>query len=68
MARRHKQDTATFAELDHMGQVRSINAQVAVLKKAISQHLRKAEQDGRNSAAIRATRVAQIERLAKQLR
>ena len=67
MARRHKQDTATFAELDFMGQVRSINSQVAVLKKSISHHLRNADLDGRDVNAIRAKRVEQLERLARQL-
>ncbi len=33
--RRHKSDTRTFEELDFVGQARSINAQIAVLGRAI---------------------------------
>ena len=39
-ARRHKSDTRTFSEMTFAEQARSINAQLAILGKAMRAHLR----------------------------
>jgi len=57
--RRHKHDTATFEELDNMGQVRSQNGTVASLERMTIAH-------GRRVGLERA-KVAMIQRLEKAI-
>lgn len=54
--RRHKGDTRTFEELDFVGQARSINAQIAVLGRAIRANLRRAREERPDSLRVRAIR------------
>ena len=45
--RRHKQDTATFEELDFHGQARAMNATVLQFRQQLRAHLRRAAQEER---------------------
>ncbi len=65
--RRHKSDTKTFEELDFVGQARSINAQIAVLGRAIRANLRRAQQERRDIRLVHGVRTDQIERLRQRV-
>jgi len=66
--RRHKQDTATFKELDFAGQARSINATVLQVKRQFRAHLRRAIEDKKDVQAVKAKMLGVIERALDDLR
>jgi len=65
--RRHKNDTKTFEELDFVGQARSINAQIAVLGRAIRANLRRTRRERRDIRLVHSVRTDQIERLRQRI-
>jgi hypothetical protein len=66
--RRHKQDTATFEELDFHGQARAMNATILQFRKQFRAHLRCAADEGRNVKAVQIVGVGLLERAALDLR
>jgi hypothetical protein len=48
--KRHKKDTRTFAELTFSEQAKSINGTNLYMKKAVIAHVRRAHQEGRDTA------------------
>lgn len=63
--RRHKDDTRYFAELTQREQVRSLNAALSYLSRAIQAHLRAVPH---KSARRRQVLAAQIERLLERVK
>lgn len=68
MKKAHKQETATFDELTFADQAKSINAQVAILKKAIKANIKRAKTEGRDIEKLKTKRYEQIIRLSESLR
>jgi hypothetical protein len=66
--RRHKQDTATFEELDFHGQARAMNATILQFRKQFRAHLRRAAQEGRDVQSVRRVGVGLLERATLDLR
>lgn len=58
--KRHKQDTATFQELDYAGQAKSITAQINLLVKSINAHIGRAQEEGRNADEMKIRVIMQI--------
>jgi hypothetical protein len=65
--KRHKNDTKTFNELTFEEQAKSINAQISILKKAISAHSRNTQDGNRVHSQILQLNIKQLLRLTLQL-
>jgi hypothetical protein len=65
--RRHKDDTATFKELDFQGQARSLNVTMVYLRKAIRAHMRRAKETRHDPNDTLTSYIAQIEKLKTDL-
>ncbi|GHV86619.1 hypothetical protein AGMMS50230_22270 [Spirochaetia bacterium] len=57
--RRHKNDTASFAELTFAEQAKSINGSLSRLMAAIQAHERRAKSEGRSSTLPKAIKTLQ---------
>lgn len=63
----HGKDEKSFEELDYVGQARSLNAQIMVLKKALNAHVRKAQIDGKNNLEARLKYIKQLTKIIENL-
>jgi len=66
--KRHQNDTKTFDNLTFNEQSKSINAQIAILTKAIRAHILLAATEGRDTLEIITKREKQLLRAIKNFR
>jgi hypothetical protein len=59
MAKRHKDDTKTFDELNYAEQAKSINGQIISLMKSINAHERRAIKEKRGTSLCKITKTLQ---------
>ena len=59
----HGKDEKSFEELDYIGQARSLNAQILVLKKALNAHFRKAQLEDKNNLEARLKYIKQLSKI-----
>lgn len=63
----HGKNEKSFEELDYVGQARSLNAQIMVLKKALNAHSRKSQIEGRNDLETRLKFIKQLTKIIDNL-
>lgn len=63
----HGIDEKTFAELDYLGQARSLNAQILSIERALNAHFTRAKLEGRDVNESKAKYKVQLERLIEEL-
>lgn len=67
-AKRHKNDTSTFRELDYTGQIKSLSGQINVLVKAINANLEKAYEEGKNVTDRKLSIIMQLNRAINRIK
>ena len=63
----HKDHTRDFEDLTYAEQAKSINAEMAYLPKAVRAHLRKAQNEARDTNAVRQKCLNQVQRLLRRI-
>lgn len=68
MAGHHKNDTASYRELDFKEQALSFNAYMSILTDIVKVHIEKGISEGKNSNEIKNKCISQLERLIERIR
>ena len=63
----HGKDEQKFAELDYVGQARSLNAQILSLERALNAHFKRGESENRSLDESKEKYKLQLERLIEGL-
>ncbi len=63
----HKDHTKDFEDMTYAEQAKSINAEMAYLPKAVRAHIRKAQNETRNTNTVKQKCINQVRRLLQRI-